>query len=91
MEFKIRSFHPSDLSRLYDICVQTADCGEDVTDEYPDPDLLGHFYAAPYAVFEPDLCFVLTGDGVPCGYIVGARDSEEFSRRLAQHREPFLR
>ena len=91
MEFKIRSFHPSDLSRLYDICVQTGDCGKDVTDEYPDPDLIGHFYAAPYAVFEPDLCFVLTGDGVPCGYIIGTRDSEEFGRRLAQEWFPVLR
>ena len=64
MEFKIRPYHPSDLSRLYDICVQTGDCGRDVTHDYPDPDLFGQFYAAPYAVLEPDLCFVLTGDGV---------------------------
>jgi ribosomal protein S18 acetylase RimI-like enzyme len=91
MEFKIRPYHPCDLSRLYDICVQTGDCGRDITAEYPDPDLFGHYYAAPYAVLEPDLCFVLTGDGVPCGYVLGARDSEEFGRRLEQEWLPVLR
>ena len=91
MEFKIRPFHPSDLSRVYDICVQTGDCGRDVTAEYPDPDLFGHFYAAPYAVLEPDLCFILTGDGMPCGYVIGTRDSEAFSRRLEQEWLPVLR
>jgi ribosomal protein S18 acetylase RimI-like enzyme len=91
MEFKIRPYHPGDLSRLYDICVQTGDCGRDITDEYPDPDLFGHFFAAPYAVLEPDLCFVLTGDGVPCGYVLGTRDSEEFSWRMDQEWLPVLR
>jgi ribosomal protein S18 acetylase RimI-like enzyme len=91
MEFKIRPYHPSDLSRLYDICVQTGDSGRDVTNEHPDPDAFGNFYAAPYAVLEPDLCFVLTGDGVPCGYILGTRDSEDFSRRLEQEWFPVLR
>lgn len=91
MEFKIRPYHPSDLSRLYDICVQTGDSGNDVTDEYPDPDLFGHYFAAPYAVLEPDLCFVLTGDGLPCGYIIGTRDSEQFSRRCEEEWFPILR
>ncbi len=40
MEFKIRPYHPSDLSRLYDICVQTGGCGRDVTSDYPDPTCL---------------------------------------------------
>jgi ribosomal protein S18 acetylase RimI-like enzyme len=91
MEFKIRSYHPSDLSRLYDICVQTGDCGRDVTSDYPDPDLFGQFYAAPYAVLEPDLCFVLTGDGVPCGYILGTHDSDQFACRSEQEWWPVLR
>ncbi len=91
MEFKIRPYHSSDLSRLYDICVQTGDGGRDVTSDYPDPDLLGQFYVAPYAVLQPDLCFTLTGDGVPCGYILGTRDSEQFARRGEQEWWPVLR
>ena len=91
MEFEIRPYHPSDLSRLYDICVQTGDSGRDVTTEHADPDVFGNYYAAPYAVLEPDLCFVLTGDGVPCGYVLGTRDSADFSRRLEREWFPVLR
>ncbi len=91
MEFRIRPYHPSDLSRLYDICVQTGDSGRDITSEYPDPDLFGQFYVGPYAALEPDLCFVLTGDGVPCGYILGTRDSDEFRRRTEAEWFPVLR
>lgn len=91
MEFKIRPYHPSDLSRVYDICIRTGDNGADVTDRYPDPDVMGHFYAAPYAVLEPDLCFILTGDGMPYGYILGTRDSDEFSRRCEEAWFPVLR
>ncbi len=76
--FAIRPYHPSDLTALYRICLQTADNGNDATHLYADPDLLGHFYAAPYAVLEPDLCFVLTAADVPVGYVLGTRDSAAF-------------
>ena len=48
-------------------------------------------YAGPYAAFEPDLCFILTGDGAPCGYVLGTRDSAAFSRRTAADWFPILR
>ncbi|MDX2004704.1 MAG: GNAT family N-acetyltransferase [Meiothermus sp.] len=78
--FNIRPYHPSDLTALYRICYRT---NPNVRDglEYRDPDLLGHMYAAPYVVFEPDLCFVLTHSGAPCGYVLGTRDSAAFARR----------
>lgn len=60
MDFKIRAYHPSDLSALYRICLLTADSGGDGAHLYDDPDLPGHLFAAPYAVHEPELCFVLT-------------------------------
>ena len=63
--FAIRPYHASDLPQLYRICLRTGDSGADATGLYDDPDLLGHFYAAPYAVLEPDLCFVLTFAGAP--------------------------
>ena len=59
--FTIRPYHPEDLDGLYDICLKTGDTGEDATGLYDDPKLLGHLYAAPYAVLEPDLTFVLEG------------------------------
>jgi ribosomal protein S18 acetylase RimI-like enzyme len=89
--FDIRPYHPTDLTALYRICLQTGASGSDATHLYRDPDLLGHLYAAPYAVFEPDLCFVLTNAGSPCGYILGARDSVAFGERCERDWFPPLR
>jgi len=91
MNFKIRSYHPSDLVSLYRICLLTGDSGSDASNLYKDPDLLGHFYAAPYAVLEPELCFVVTCDGTPCGYILGCRDSAKFFERCENEWFPVLR
>jgi hypothetical protein len=91
MQPEIRPFHPSDLSSLYRICLQTGDSGKDATQTYKDPDLLGQFYAAPYAVLEPELCFVLTCSGRPCGYIIGTKDSQKFYERCEQDWFPVLR
>ena len=76
--FSIRAYHPSDLPALYRICLETVFGGAEAVAQYTDPDLLGHFYAAPYAVLEPELCFVLTSDGVPCGYVLGTRETAAF-------------
>jgi ribosomal protein S18 acetylase RimI-like enzyme len=89
--FSIRPYHPSDLTALYRICLGTGDAGQDATHLYRDPDLLGHYYAAPYAVLEPDLSFVLTCDGSPCGYVLGARDTAAFGKRCEQEWFPPLR
>jgi len=78
MNLTIRPYHPTDLSSLYRICLLTADNGTDGSHLFSDPDLPGHLYAAPYAVFEPDLCFVLARDHRPVGYVLGTRDSAAF-------------
>jgi len=91
METDIRPYHPSDLSALYRICLQTGDSGKDATRLYSDPELIGHFYAAPYAVLEPDLCFVVTCSGKPCGYILGTQNSPQFYRRCEKVWFPVLR
>ena len=91
MTFMIRPYHPSDLCALYRVCLLTGDSGNDASHLYRDGELLGHYYVAPYAVFEPDLCFTLTQDGVPCGYMLGTRDSDAFSQRCEQDWFPVLR
>jgi ribosomal protein S18 acetylase RimI-like enzyme len=91
MSFTIRPYHPSDLYSLYEICLKTGDSGEDATHRYQDPQLLGHFYVAPYAVFEPDLCFVLTHAGAPVGYVLGTRESTSFAERCEREWFPVLR
>ena len=91
MTFSIRPYHASDLCALYRICLLTGDGGSDAAPLYRDGELLGHYYVAPYAVFEPDVCFTLTQDGVPCGYMLGARDSAAFSARCERDWFPTLR
>lgn len=87
----VRAYQPGDLPSLYRICLQTGDSGGDATALYRDSELLGHYYVAPYARFEPDLCFVLEQAGDVTGYIVGTRDSAAFAERCAQAWFPQLR
>ena len=89
--FSIRPYQTSDLDALYDICLKTGDTGEDATGLYDDPKLLGHLYAAPYAVLEPELTFVLEDSGGVCGYILGAFDSKTFYEGLESKWFPPLR
>ena len=79
---KIRPYQSSDLERLYHICLLTCDNGKDGSHLYSDPKLIGYMYAAPYAIFEPELCFVLANDADKAvGYILGTKDSAEFGQR----------
>lgn len=91
MEFKIRQYHASDLFAVYHICAQTLDNGADANHLYTDSELPGHYFAGPYVVLEPDLCFILTCEGVSCGYVLGTRDSSVFSQRCEQEWFPVLR
>ncbi|MCB1693538.1 MAG: GNAT family N-acetyltransferase [Pseudomonadales bacterium] len=89
-EFAIRQYHPSDLYMLYRICLETGADGDDATGTI-DREILGHYFAAPYAVLDPALCFILTADGAPCGYILGTDDSVRFAERANEEWFPPLR
>lgn len=91
MQFEIRPYHPADIVSYYRICLKTANSGKDATELYRDPDLPGHFYTTPYAVLEPDVCFTITCDEIPCGYIIGAKNSVEFFKRCEIEWFPVLR
>jgi len=91
MSFKIRPYHPTDLPMLYRICLETGDNGRDASHLFRDPDLLGHFYAGPYAILEPELTFVLTHNGRPCGYTLGVADTATFGKRCETEWFPPLR
>lgn len=87
----IRPVAPGDLDALFRICLLTGDSGQDASSQYRDPKLVGHLYAAPYAVLEPDLGFVVEdGEGVG-GYILGALDTLAFEERLEAEWWPELR
>ncbi|MCM2425209.1 GNAT family N-acetyltransferase [Streptomyces sp. RKAG337] len=79
----IRPYRPADLPALYDICVRTGQEGEDARPYYPDHDLLGTIFAAPYARLEPELTFVVDdGQGTAVGYILGTADTAAFVKRF---------
>jgi ribosomal protein S18 acetylase RimI-like enzyme len=76
---------------LYRICLLTGDSGQDASQLYQDPDLLGHLYVAPYVVLEPELCFILTCVGQPCGYVLGTKNSVIFREQCEAMWFPILR
>ena len=88
---RIRPFRPGDIHALYQICLQTGDLGQDATSLYPDPDLIGHCFAAPYGLFEPALAFVAEDTAGVAGYVLGALDSQAFEKRLESDWWPELR
>ncbi len=97
--FSIRPARPDDTYSLYRICLQTADNGDDASEIYADPLILGHFYVGPYIAFEPNLCFVLSdqqspdplaGGGV-AGYVLGTSNSSAFRHYCEQNWFPPVR
>lgn len=91
MSFDIRKFQFSDLSKVYEICLRTGKSGSDASEMYKDHRLLGHYYAAPYVIVEPDSAFILTKDNIPVGYIVGTKNTVEFKNKCEKLWFPVLR
>ncbi|MCP4325033.1 MAG: GNAT family N-acetyltransferase [Alteromonadales bacterium] len=91
MPFEIRPYCANDLSAIYKICLQTADGGKDASHLFNIKELIGDYYAAPYAVLEPEVCFVVFFNNEACGYIVGCRSSQNFSEQCETDWFPVLR
>src|SRR5690349_237384 len=85
---EIRAFRPDDLDDLYRICLATAAGGAAA---YHDRKLVGHVYAAPYAVLSPESVFVAEDTREVGGYIVGAPDTRDFEAQLEAKWWPRLR
>jgi GNAT superfamily N-acetyltransferase len=87
----IRPLQSDDLDALYRISLATGLAGGDASHLYEDARLMGHIYAAPYAVLEPQLALVVEdGEGV-AGYVVGATDTTAWEEKLEQAWWPPLR
>ncbi len=91
MSFNIRPYHPSDVYSIFRICLLTGDSGKDASAVYKDHEVMAQFYAAPYAQLEPDMCFTVTNNEKPCGYIIGAKDTKLFYERMEKEWLPVLR
>jgi GNAT superfamily N-acetyltransferase len=87
----IRLVRPDDLDALYAISLATGLAGGDASHLYADARLMGHIYAAPYALLEPQLALVVEdGEGV-AGFAVGATDTTAWEQRLERDWWPALR
>lgn len=87
----IRPYRSADLDSLYAISLSTGHQGGDASSLYVDKRMVGHIYSAPYAIHEPDLCYVVEdGDGV-CGFVLGTTDTRRFERCLEDAWWPDLR
>ncbi len=76
---RIRPYRPEDRSALLDVCVRTADAGDDARGLFSDDELWGFVYAVPYAERDPSLCWVVEDDaGHAIGYLVATDDTEAF-------------
>lgn len=87
----LRPYRPDDLDALYDICLVTGAAGQDATPLHNDGKLIGHIYAAPYGVLEPDWAMVAEDDDGVAGYIVGTPSTDAFAARLEREWWPALR
>ena len=88
---EIRAFRPTDMDELYAICLATGAGGSDAFEFSRDPKLLGHIYAAPYALLSPRTVFVVEDANDVGGYIVGVPDTRDFEARLEAEWWPALR
>jgi ribosomal protein S18 acetylase RimI-like enzyme len=88
---EIRAYRQEDRDALYQICLLTADSGNDATSLFRDPRLPGHVWLGPYLAFEPTLAFVAEDGEGPAGYVVAALDTPAFVDRLERNWWPPLR
>ncbi|NYJ09993.1 ribosomal protein S18 acetylase RimI-like enzyme [Rhizobium leguminosarum] len=87
----IRPAIEADIDALFDICLKTANGGEDASALYSDPHLPGYIWSVPYLKFARDFAFVLVQGNRPVGYVVGTRDTVGFDQDLKADWWPFVR
>jgi GNAT superfamily N-acetyltransferase len=88
----VRPFARPDTPVLYDVCLRTADAGQDASERHNEPSLLGHVWLGPYLALEPELAWVVDDErGRPLGYTVGALDARAFEESCERSWWPDLR
>jgi len=83
-EINIRRAVLSDLPYFYEICLKTGDEGKDASALFFDQYLLGHYYAAPYLVYQSGICFAAEYEYRPQGYIVAVPDTASFKQWMEE-------
>jgi len=88
---EIRPYEKTDLPYLYEISWQTGLNGKSVEGLIDDKYKVGHYYAAPYVLFDPECCHVVTEGGLPKGYVLGTSDTVKYTGWLNTHWLPMVR
>ena len=87
---RIRPYESRDRSDVYDVCVRTADGGDDATGNYSTDDLMPDLFAGPYITLEPEHAFVLDDGSRVVGYVIGTTDTPRFVERYRTEWAPSL-
>ncbi|MGH8948731.1 MAG: GNAT family N-acetyltransferase, partial [Acidimicrobiia bacterium] len=74
----IRPVESDDLDALYEVCLRTGDAGDDATDHFADPRLLGEVYVGPYLMMPSGIGYTAVEEDVPSGYVLAAVDTRRF-------------
>jgi ribosomal protein S18 acetylase RimI-like enzyme len=91
MALTIRDVTSADLDVLYDVCLRTGRSGDDASDLYEDPTLLGSIYVGPYVVLDEGVGFVPVDDDAVGGYVLGTLDTRSFEAACEVRWWPSLR
>jgi len=87
----IRAATVQDLPGIYRVCLLTGDAGQDASEQFRNPDLLGHVYVGPYVVGQADLALVVIDPEGVAGYCLAARDARAFEAWAEAAWWPLLR
>jgi ribosomal protein S18 acetylase RimI-like enzyme len=68
----------ADMAGVYRACLRMGEAGEDATELYRDPDLLGHVYAGPYVARGTGTQLVVVDETGVAGYLLSADDTLDF-------------
>lgn len=79
---RIRPGRHTDADSVAAVCRATAAGGGPQPSDVVDPTLVELVYARPYLALEPSTARVMLSAGRVVGYVVGARDSAAFYRRM---------
>lgn len=91
MSIEIRPACLADLPYVYKICTLTGLNGGDATSSLADPNMVGHYFAAPYLFHDIGCCFVAVQGQIPVGYILGSVSTERFTTWMEQEWLPSIR
>jgi ribosomal protein S18 acetylase RimI-like enzyme len=83
-KINIRRAVLSDIPYFYEICLKTGDEGKDAVALFFDQYLLGHYYAAPYLLYQSGICFAVEYEYRPQGYIVAVPDTASFQQWMEE-------